>query len=82
MLAGFYWYLNTPEGYKKAFEWYQKAADQNNADGQYGLGYMYDTGTGVPQNSDTAMVWYKKAAEQATLMRLWLLVIIMIPVQG
>lgn len=25
---------------------------------------MYDTGTGVPQNSDTAMVWYKKAAEQ------------------
>jgi enhanced entry protein LpnE len=64
LLAAYYWYLNTPEGFSKAFSWYQKAANQNNPEGQYGLGYMYDTGTGVPQNNETAMIWYKKAAEQ------------------
>ncbi|RUR07727.1 tetratricopeptide repeat protein [Legionella sp. km772] len=62
LLAAFYWYQNTPEGFSKAVSWYQKAADQNNPEGQYGLGYMYDTGSGVPQNYETALIWYKKAA--------------------
>ena len=40
------------------------AAEQGNADAQLILGYMYDTGRGIPQNDTEAVRWYRMAAEQ------------------
>lgn len=49
---------------KDAADLYQKAADQNNADGQYGLSTMYAKGEGVKKDLEKATHWLKKAAEQ------------------
>jgi TPR repeat protein len=50
--------------YKKAVEWYEKAAKQGHASAQYNLGAMYENGDGVDQNDSMAMRWYAKAAAQ------------------
>ena len=50
--------------YKKAFEWYKKAAKQGFAKAQYNLGIMYQNGQGVDVNYKKAFEWYEKAAEQ------------------
>jgi TPR repeat protein len=39
-------------------------AEQGDADAQYNLGIMYDTGLGVPENDAEAVKWFRKAAEQ------------------
>ena len=39
-------------------------AEQGDADAQYNLAYMYDTGDGVPQDHKKAVYWCTKAAEQ------------------
>ena len=39
-------------------------AEHGNADAQGTLGYMYETGRGVPQNLTYASYWYRRAAEQ------------------
>ena len=41
-----------------------QAAEQGNADAQFNLGVMYDTGQGVRQDYAQAVQWYRKAAEQ------------------
>jgi len=38
-----------PKGAAKAVEWYRKAAEQGDANGQNNLGRMYDAGEGVPK---------------------------------
>ncbi len=43
---------------------YCKAAEQGDADAQYGLGRLYYEGRGVPQDYAQAVTWYRKAAEQ------------------
>jgi len=48
----------------KAVHWYRKAAEQDNALGQFNLGDMYDYGKGVPQDVEQAALWYRMAAEQ------------------
>ena len=50
--------------YKKAFEWYKKAAEQGYAKAQYNLGIMYYHGRGVDVNYKKAFEWCEKAAEQ------------------
>ena len=50
--------------YKKAFEWYEKAAEQGFAGAQYNLGAMYEVGQGVDQSDSMAMRWYEDAAAQ------------------
>ena len=40
------------------------AAEQGDATAQFNLGYMYDTGEGVPENDAEAVRWYRMAAEQ------------------
>jgi hypothetical protein len=50
--------------YKQAAKWYQKAADQGDADAQYNLGVMYDKGRGVLKDYKQAVKWYQKAADQ------------------
>lgn len=50
--------------YKKAMEWYQKAANQGDADAQNSMGDLYYWGRGVLRDYKEAMKWYRKAAEQ------------------
>ena len=45
----------------------RKAAEQGNADAQWGLGEKYENGEGVPQDYAQAFVWYRKAADQNDL---------------
>jgi len=45
--------------------YFELAANQNNAAGQYGLGELYFYGKGgAEQNVDQALEWYEKAAQQ------------------
>ena len=39
-------------------------AEQGNANAQYSLGVLYETGEGVAQDYKTAVKWYTLAAEQ------------------
>ncbi len=48
----------------QAVFWFCKAAEQDYAEAQRLLGFMYDFGRGVEQNSKQAVFWYSKAAEQ------------------
>lgn len=48
----------------RSFEWYQKLAEQGDAEAQYKLGNMYCDGKGVEKDFEKAVKWYKKAAVQ------------------
>ncbi len=50
--------------YSKAVEFFQKAADQGDANGEYGLGCAYDYGLGVDKDYSRALKWYRKSADQ------------------
>ena len=50
--------------YKKAFEYYKKAAKKDDAYAQYSLGFMFEHGQGVEKNINKAKEWYEKAAKQ------------------
>ena len=52
------------QDYKKAVEWWLLAAEQGNADAQYGLGCCYEEGHGVDKDLNEALKWYRKAAKQ------------------
>gem|GEM_PF-536996 len=54
----------TAQSYAKARFWYEKAAEQGDADAQFHMGYLYDRGSGVDQDYVKARFWYEKAAEQ------------------
>lgn len=61
---GVYYYdLGTDDGYRQAFNYYQQAAEQGNAEAQLKIGYMYDMGYGVNQDYYKAFEWYTKSAE-------------------
>ncbi len=51
----------TPE---QEFAELQKKATAGDATAQYGLGWMYDQGEGVPKDVAKAVEWYQKAAAQ------------------
>jgi TPR repeat protein len=53
-----------PQDYAQAALWYRKAAEQGDADAQFDLGDLYDTGRGVLRDYTQAALWYRKAAEQ------------------
>jgi hypothetical protein len=48
---------------QEAFKWIRKAAEQNNAQAQGGLGFLYMYGQGVAQNTAEALKWYREGAE-------------------
>ena len=50
--------------YATALREWRPLAKQGDADAQFYLGGMYDTGRGVPQDYKTAVKWYRLAAEQ------------------
>ena len=56
-----------PTDYEKSFEYYGKAALQNNAIGLNNLGSLYYGGIGVQRSSAKAGILFKKAAELGNL---------------
>ena len=50
--------------YATALREWTPLAKQGDADSQYNLGVMYDTGQGVPQDDAEAVKWYRLAAAQ------------------
>ena len=50
------------QDFAEAKRWFEKAAAQNQADGQYNLGLMYANGEGVRQDFAEAVKWYRLAA--------------------
>jgi TPR repeat protein len=48
----------------EAIRLYHKAANQGEPKAQYNLAYIYDVGSGVPQDHKEAARWYSKAAKQ------------------
>lgn len=47
-----------------ALKWYRKAADQGNANAQFGVGFMYAVGRGVAMDLSESRKWYQRAADQ------------------
>ena len=50
--------------YATALRLWHSLAEQGDADAQFHLGLMYESGQGVPPNDAEAIKWYRKAAEQ------------------
>lgn len=49
---------------EEAIRWYQIAADQQDVDGEFNLGFCYESGMGTPINMKKAKYWYQRAALQ------------------
>ena len=54
--------------YKTALREWQPLADQGDADAQFLLGRMYDTGRGLLKDYKQAEKWYRKAADQGNVL--------------
>ena len=52
------------QNYGEALKWYDLAAKQGDAKGQFNLGVMYRDGKGVPKNYAEAIKWFRLAAGQ------------------
>ena len=50
--------------YKTALKEFTDLAEQKDSRGQYGMGLMYDLGTGVSMNFEESVKWYQLSAEQ------------------
>lgn len=50
--------------YTKAFEWFEKAAEQGHSRAQYKMGWCYANGDGVVKDLNEAEMWYRRAADQ------------------
>jgi len=50
------------ENYRKAAEWYFKAAQSGSTNGMVNLGDCYSEGFGVKKDRDSALMWYRKSA--------------------
>jgi TPR repeat protein len=51
----------------EAAKWYFRAANQNDAEAQLGLGYCYYSGQGVPKNPVEAAKWFELAHAQGQI---------------
>lgn len=50
--------------YASAVKEWRALAAKGDADAEFNLGLMYETGMGVPQDRAQALIWYRKAANQ------------------
>jgi uncharacterized protein len=50
--------------YATALRLWHSLAEKGDADAQFQLGVMYESGQGVPPNDADAIKWYRQAAEQ------------------
>ncbi|QXO72613.1 tetratricopeptide repeat protein [Morganella morganii] len=55
--------IGFPQNYVFARYWFEKAAEQNNADALFYLGSYYIHGSGVEKNKEKGLSLYKKASE-------------------
>ena len=60
--------LDAAEFDKNASDWYRKAAEQENPEGEYRLGHMYVAGEGVEKNTEKAVYWFNRAASRNNLL--------------
>lgn len=51
----------------EAVGWFRKAAEQEDAEGQFELGRCYETGTGVEKDACEAVRWYEKSARRGSV---------------
>lgn len=56
--------LDHSERNEAAVEWFQKAADQGDAAGEFGLAQMYAIGEGTKKDNERALMYYTRSAEQ------------------
>jgi DnaJ domain/Sel1 repeat len=56
--------LYQQDRYSEALPLYESLAKQGDALGQYNLGYLYQNGQGIAQDSSQAAYWYQKSALQ------------------
>ncbi len=54
----------TPQNYKKAIKWYEKASENGDRNAQAELGYFYYSGRGVEQDLKKSFFWFERAAYQ------------------
>lgn len=50
--------------FDEAFIWYLQAAEGQDVEGEYNVGFCYEEGVGVGQNLQKAKYWYQRAALQ------------------
>ncbi|GBB87033.1 hypothetical protein RclHR1_01350008 [Rhizophagus clarus] len=62
-----YYGIGTKQNYKKAFNYFQKAAESGNKIAQYNLGNCYKNGKGIRKNNKKAFELYQKSASQGFL---------------
>jgi TPR repeat protein len=60
----FYKGEGVPKDFRKAAEWFEKAAAKGHAGAQYNLGIMAYLGQGTGKDFATAAKWFREAAEQ------------------
>lgn len=65
--------LDRSEFNEEAVAWFRKSAEQNDPDGQYGLGSMLAAGEGVERDLVAARGWMEKAASQGHVLAINLL---------
>jgi len=51
-----------------AASWFEKAAQRGVVDSQYNLGILFESGQGLPQDLESALVWYSIAGAQGDQM--------------
>ncbi|MFQ5660532.1 MAG: tetratricopeptide repeat protein [Gammaproteobacteria bacterium] len=59
--------LHVNKDYPAAFEIFKELANRGNASAQANIGYYYDNGYAVEQNSEEAVRWYRRAAENGSV---------------
>lgn len=65
--------LDRSEFNEEAVAWFRRSAEQNDPDGQYGLGSMLAAGEGVERDLVAARGWMEKAASQGHVLAINLL---------
>jgi len=53
--------------YKAAYQLLKPLAEQGNSNAQMMLGFMYDQGRGVPQDSAETEMWLRRSAKQGNI---------------
>jgi len=56
--------LDKAEYNEEAAQYFRRAAEQGDADGQYGLGILYASGEGVARDAGAAREWLERAGNQ------------------
>ena len=56
--------IGVKQNYPMALKWLRKAADQGNPEAQDNVGWMYETGHGVAQDTDVGQHWFLRSANQ------------------